>query len=45
MNSAGDWTGGGFYKNDYSERVQNLNLLLNGNTNLGDEINLNWILG
>jgi TonB-dependent SusC/RagA subfamily outer membrane receptor len=45
VNSAGDWTGGGFYKNDYSERVQNLNLLLNGNTNLGDEINLNWILG
>lgn len=45
VNSAGDWTSGGFYKNDYSERVQNLNFLLNGNSSFGDNVNLNWILG
>ena len=44
VNSAGDWTGGGFYKNDYSERVQNLNVFVNGNSSFGGS-NLNWILG
>ena len=45
VNSAGDWTGGGFYKNDYSEKVQNLNLFLNGNNSFGENIDLNWVVG
>ena len=43
--SAGDWTKGGFYKNDYSEKIQNFNLFLNGNNALSDAIGLNWIGG
>lgn len=45
VNSAGDWNNGGFYKNDYSEEIQNLNIFLNGNNSFGENINLDWIVG
>ena len=43
--SSGDWTKGGFYKDDYSENVQNLNLFLNGTNSFGSKVNLNWVAG
>ena len=43
--SAGDWTKGGFYKNDYSEKIQTLNLFLSGSNRLGENSSLNWIAG
>jgi TonB-linked SusC/RagA family outer membrane protein len=45
VNSAGDFTRGGFYKNDYSETVQNINLFLNGNKSFGDNFGLNYVVG
>jgi TonB-linked SusC/RagA family outer membrane protein len=45
VGSAGDWNKGGFYKDDYSENTQNLNLFLNGNNSLGSKIDLNWVAG
>ena len=44
-NSSGDWTQGGFYKNDYSETVQNINLFLNGNKSFGENFGLNYVVG
>ena len=43
--SAGDWNNGGFYKNDYSENTQNLNLFFNGNNKIGEKVGVNWVLG
>ncbi len=45
VKSAGDWNGGGFYKNDYSEKIQNLNLFVNGQNDIGSNINLTWVAG
>jgi TonB-linked SusC/RagA family outer membrane protein len=44
-NSSGDWTQGGFYKNDYSETIQNINLFLNGNESFGENFGLNYVVG
>lgn len=43
--SAGDFTRGGFYKDDYSETVQNVNLFLNGNNTFSENFGLNYVVG
>lgn len=43
--SAGDFTRGGFYKDDYSETVQNVNLFLNGNNTFSENFRLNYVVG
>jgi len=45
VRSAGDWNGGGFYKDDYSEKIQNLNLFFNGQNTIGSNIDLSWVVG
>jgi len=45
VNSAGSFTNGGFYKDDFEERTENANILVNGNFDITDDINLNAIVG
>ena len=45
VNSAGSYTNGGFFKDDFEERTENANILVNGNFDLTDDINLNAIVG
>ena len=45
VESSGSFTNGGFYKDDFEERTENANILVNGNFDLTDDINLNAIVG
>jgi TonB-linked SusC/RagA family outer membrane protein len=44
-NSAGDFTQGAYYRDDRNEKTENLNLFLNGQSELTSSISLNWIVG
>lgn len=44
-NSAGDFTGGAYYKDDYSEKIENFNIFVNGNSKLTETGSMNWIVG
>ena len=45
VKSAGSYTNGGFFKDDYEQRIENANIFVNGNFDLTDDINLNAIVG
>ena len=45
VNSAGDFTKGAYYRNDYSEKIQNLNTYFSGKLGLGGNNSLDWIVG
>lgn len=44
-NSAGDFTLGGYFRNDRNEKTENFNIFLNGNNQVTSNITLNWIAG
>lgn len=43
--SAGASAPGNYAKDEYSEKIENFNLFLNGNINFGERTNLDWVLG
>ncbi|NJB37246.1 SusC/RagA family TonB-linked outer membrane protein [Croceivirga sp. JEA036] len=45
VNSAGDFSQGAYFRDDYSEKIENLNIFFNGNFELSETSNINWILG
>lgn len=44
-NSAGDFTQGGYFRDDRNEKTENFNVFLNGNNELSSSVSLNWIVG
>lgn len=45
VNSAGDFSQGGLFRDEITEKTQNLFLILNGNSQVSDNLNLNYTLG
>ncbi|WP_026231900.1 SusC/RagA family TonB-linked outer membrane protein [Neolewinella persica] len=45
VNSAGDWGQGGLFRDEITEKTQNLFLILNGNSNISDGFNLDYTFG
>ncbi|WP_293298999.1 SusC/RagA family TonB-linked outer membrane protein [Allomuricauda sp.] len=45
VNSAGDFSQGAYFRDDYTEKIENLNIFLNGDIEVSENSNLNWIVG
>ncbi|MFT5998570.1 MAG: TonB-linked SusC/RagA family outer membrane protein [Neolewinella sp.] len=45
VNSAGDWGQGGLFRDEITEKTQNLFLILNGNSDISDGFNLDYTFG
>lgn len=45
VNSAGDFNNGGYFKDDYAEKIENFNIFLNGNLAFNDSNSLDWVVG
>jgi len=45
VNSAGDWGQGGLFRDEITEKTQNLFLILNGNSDISDAFNLDYTFG